>query len=532
MATCARCGFKPASSATDSQLAAWNVDVLNVLRSGDALPSAATGRIPGRVAVLEARHQVMQDDLACLEELVAQKRKEVASARAEIEQIKSLAAPIRFIPHEILLHIFSLVDVALHSRQPPCSFGHVCKFWRTLSRSAPSLWSHVDVRQFRFRGVPGQYPMDVLEQHLILSNPRPLNVSFKSYDSDPRTTEAVLDALSVHSIRLQELKIDAGNFETECFFSMLSKADLRHLQGLTVHCSKNTQPVLTPYNIVLSSLLRAFHTNLPFSAFESVHGQWQTLTSFIGLFAGAGSFHRFIVAAENLASLRISCIGDEEDSQTRTMFVHERLTDLTVGPSCSMSLALNDISLPHLENLILENQYGPHSTCPVRRRQTDDTVLSCLLERSQCNLKTFILRAVYLTPQTLTSIWRMSNLISLQLRLDSDTYLLSETSTLLDSLIVTPSQQSLPSLRELSITAFMAVDHLFTNSKLYDVVASRWNVTGNVSRLSKLTLENEKELNKPCSIYETSTFASFLLNLKDQGLDVVWRMEYGGKIYL
>ncbi|KAF8990590.1 hypothetical protein BDZ89DRAFT_189098 [Hymenopellis radicata] len=149
MSTCSRCGFKPeASFATDSQ-SAWNIDVLSVIRSGHAPPSAAIPCIPARVAVLEARHQVMQDDLACLEGLIAQKRQEIASTRAEIEQTKSLAAPIRSIPCEILLHIFSLVDVppfhALDPRQPPCSFGHVCKFWRTLSRSAPSLWSRVVV---------------------------------------------------------------------------------------------------------------------------------------------------------------------------------------------------------------------------------------------------------------------------------------------------------------------------------------------------------------------------------------------------
>ncbi|KAF9018869.1 hypothetical protein BDZ89DRAFT_1044216 [Hymenopellis radicata] len=476
MATCARCGFKPeASFATDSQ-SAWNIDVLNVLRSGDALPSA---RIPGRVAVLEARYQAMQDDLACLEELVAQKRKELASTPAEIEQTKSLAAPIRSIPHEILLHIFSLVDVpafhALHPRQPPCSFGHVCKLWRTLSRSAPSLWSRVDVDQD-----DGQVSMDVLEQHLVLSNPRPLTVYFSSYDSDSLSkTKAVLDALSGHSIRLQELKIAAGKFETECCFSMLSKADLRHLQRLTVRCfGEIHRPVLTPYDIVFPSSLRALKMDLPFSAFKSVQGQWQTLTSFSGPFAGAGSFHRFIVAAENLARLRISCIGDEEDSQTRTVFVHENITHLTLGPSCSMSLALDNISLPRLEHLILdEDLNGPHSTCPVQRRQTYDTVLSRLLNRSQ----------------------------------------------------FTHSQQPLPGLRELEITCYMSVDHLFTNSKLYDMVASRWNVTGNVSRLLKLTLENYAEdFDEPSRItYETSTFASFLLNLKAQGLDVVWMMGGG-----
>ncbi|KAF9031993.1 hypothetical protein BDZ89DRAFT_1158679 [Hymenopellis radicata] len=527
MLTCSRCGFKPEPpSAIDPQLLPWNIDVLSVIRSGHTPPSAAIPCIPARVAVLEARHQAMQDDLACLEALIAQKRKEIAFTHAEIERTKSLAAPIRSIPREILLHIFSLVDVpsfhALHPRQPPCSFGHVCRFWRTLSRSAPSLWSRVFV--FLGTGAPNSC-INVLEQHLVLSNPHPLHVKLTFWNSN-ENPEPVLDALSGHSIRLQELEMYAGRSETKCFFDMLSKADLRLLKRLRVR-TDGPFPALQAYDIVLPSALRSLDMDLAFNAFKSVQGQWQTLTSFVGPFAGAESFHRFIVAAENLASLRISCIGDDEDSQTRTVFVHENLTHLTLGPSCSMSLALDNISLPRLEQLILDDDNGPHSTCPAQPRQDYDTVLSRLLDRSQCNLKTFDNAAgVYLEPQTLTSIWRMSNLISLYLNLDDQEYpLLSEVSTLLDSLTVTPSQQPLPSLRELRIISSTVDDHLvFTNSKLYDLVASRWNVTGNVSRLSKLTLENHIDIDEPRITYETSTFASFLLNLQAQGLDVVWMM--------
>ncbi|KAF9018880.1 hypothetical protein BDZ89DRAFT_1164966 [Hymenopellis radicata] len=527
MSTCSRCGFKPeAPSTTDPQLP-WNIDVLSIIRSGHAPPSAAIPCIPARVAVLEARHQVMQDDLACLEELIALKRQEIASTRAEIEQTKSLAAPIRSIPREILLHIFSLVDVpsfhALHPQQPPCSFGYVCKFWRTLSRSAPSLWSRVSA--YRPNADDAKFFIDVLEQHLVLSNPRPLDVKlyFWPRTTSKETTDAVIDALSGHIIRLQELDIYTGRLETECFFDMLSKSDLRLLKCLKVQ-THGPFPALKAYDIVFHASLRSLKMNLPFSAFKSVQGQWQTLTSFIGPFAGAGSFHRFIIAAENLARLRISCIGDEEESQTRTVFVHENITHLTLSPSCSISLALDSISLPHLENLILHEDNGRHSTCPVQPRQNYDTVLSRLLDRPQCNLKTFDTAAVYLEPQTMTSIWRMSNLISLHLNLGYAEYpLLSDVSTLLDSLTVTPSQQPLPGLRELAITCDMTVDHLFNNSKLYDMLASRWNVAGNVSRLSKLTLESY--VHEPHITYETSTLASFLLNLKDQGLDVAWKMD-------
>ncbi|KAF9048007.1 hypothetical protein BDZ89DRAFT_799889 [Hymenopellis radicata] len=140
MSECSRCGFKPAvSPVPDSQQSPWNIDVLELLRSGHTPSSAVAPSIPGRVAALEARYQAMKDDLTSLVVLVAQLRTEMESTEAEIEQIKSLAAPIRSLPREILLRrvvLATCADFGARCRALPHVSGRTSKFTApTQSRS-------------------------------------------------------------------------------------------------------------------------------------------------------------------------------------------------------------------------------------------------------------------------------------------------------------------------------------------------------------------------------------------------------------
>ncbi|THU98844.1 hypothetical protein K435DRAFT_660030, partial [Dendrothele bispora CBS 962.96] len=62
-----------------------------------------------------------------------------------IDQYRSLLAPIRKLPPEVLGHIFSLIcteNVAAVSKIdcPAVHLSHVCAGWRDLARTTPSLW--------------------------------------------------------------------------------------------------------------------------------------------------------------------------------------------------------------------------------------------------------------------------------------------------------------------------------------------------------------------------------------------------------
>ncbi|KAF9009189.1 hypothetical protein BDZ89DRAFT_1143929 [Hymenopellis radicata] len=308
---------------------------------------------------------------------------------------------------------------------------------------------------------------------------------------------------------------------------MLCTAHPKSLKSLTVnrtlHRSTSDFPSLDTYNLVLPPSLHTMNMNLPLDVFNTVTVHWSSLTSFTGPFSGSGSFLRFIVEARNLICLKISCIGDAEDSHPGALFVHENLTDLTLTPSCSMSHALDHVSLPHLVNLSIGYDFGSHGVCPLRRRPNWEAIVSRLLDRSQCNLQTFA-TTTPLPPPAMTPIWRMSSLVSLCLFLPSpDT--LNHTATVLETLTVTPSQQPLPRLRSLTIICDTDVAHLFTDSKLMDLIASRWEVPKEVQRLAVLSLVN---YSCPESLdmiaYEALPLALFLLDLEDNGLEVSWVM--------
>ncbi len=259
----------------------------------------------------------------------------------------------------------------------------------------------------------------------------------------------MMEVLSGHINRASSLSAYGGGFEIEGFFRMLAKARLRILKSLMVHRYSGSPRgrSLNTINLLLPPSLHSIDTNLPLDAFNTATVHWASLTCFTGPFSGSRAFLRFVAEASNLARLQISCIGDAEGSDPRTLLVHENLTDLTLSPSCSMSIALDQVTLPRLERLTIDQDDETHSTCPLQRRQNWEAVFNRLLDRSQCNLKDFV--ATSLLPlQALTPIWCMASLISLSLFLDSPMLHRDYTATVLDTLTVTPSQQHLPRLRQ------------------------------------------------------------------------------------
>lgn len=77
--------------------------ILELLRSGRRAPNISVSDICNRVSALEARSQQLKDEISRLALLITQKEEEIASTETEILQTKSLLAPIRSIPPEILL---------------------------------------------------------------------------------------------------------------------------------------------------------------------------------------------------------------------------------------------------------------------------------------------------------------------------------------------------------------------------------------------------------------------------------------------
>ncbi|KAF8920161.1 hypothetical protein CPB85DRAFT_614672 [Mucidula mucida] len=159
------------------------LDVCEMLRSGQTVNSAVTPSILAGIFASESEIKDLGHDISRLGALINQKKVRIATAKATLLEYRSAMAPIRTLPPELLLHIFTLANedrVLL-----PSSFlssrirvGHVCKAWRSLSRASPSLWNDTSFAGNHWRPDLGHCGPKYIEQSLVLSCPRPLYISF------------------------------------------------------------------------------------------------------------------------------------------------------------------------------------------------------------------------------------------------------------------------------------------------------------------------------------------------------------------
>ncbi|KAF9024955.1 hypothetical protein BDZ89DRAFT_1068734 [Hymenopellis radicata] len=489
---------------------AWNV--LESLRSGHNPLMATASGIADRVVALETRQKEYEADITRLEQTILQRRAAIALTVTEIQQTKSLAAPIRTIPVKSFFASF-----------PSSILGHVCRLWRTLSRSAPSLWSNISLYRSTRRFVG--YWDDVLEQHLFLSNPRPLDI-YMEYPAlaashlEEHDVEILMSTLSGHSSRWRSFEIYGSEVVLKEFFNRLASGiHFNTLESLKVlyRRSPGSPADLGVFDVSLPPTLTSLDMNFAFETLGKLTPHWSALTSVSVPFSGPGSFYQFIVDARNLVSLHISCIANEESEVLLLPFIHPKLCRLTLDTPCSISPVLDQISLPNLSELHLQS-HGCQSQKKAEER------LCRLVQRSRCELKVLSLNCTFALSD-LIPILQLPSLVSLRVHLDVEVYSGAATSALLDTLTVAPTKQVLPGLRELEITTNTLIDFLFPHDRLPAMILSRWNVPKNVARLSKLTLSREDYPEPLHPIYNTSALAFFLWDLEDKGLEVSWTME-------
>ncbi len=96
----------------------------------------------------------------------------------DLENHKSIFAPIRRLPNDVLLYIFqtSIDDrVKLDVKTIPWLLGYICHHWRALSRSAGSLWTDIFLESVCSSNLPPG--RSSLRKHLLsLSRSSPLKI--------------------------------------------------------------------------------------------------------------------------------------------------------------------------------------------------------------------------------------------------------------------------------------------------------------------------------------------------------------------
>ncbi|KAF7312083.1 ABC protein [Mycena indigotica] len=123
-------------------------------------------------------------------------------------------APIRRLPPELLAEIFSMTMPPVYIRSgyipvgsnlSPWSLMHVCRHWRAVASSTPSLWEVIAMLYDKSENEP-VYPLRLLEAHLQLA--RSLRIDFWAHDNEEseRQKNAFI-LLAKHSEKWVELNI-------------------------------------------------------------------------------------------------------------------------------------------------------------------------------------------------------------------------------------------------------------------------------------------------------------------------------------
>ncbi|PBK69174.1 hypothetical protein ARMSODRAFT_1085040 [Armillaria solidipes] len=186
MDICPKCAFSAICSYVPS------VDATELLQSGF---SPCQASITDDISNLE-------QELQNIESLFIQIGDRRDKLLKDLNSCKALLAPIRRLPRETLLEIFSLASSDIPDPFDfPWSLGQVCSTWRSISRSCPSLWTRIHISE------SNSDCTTFLEKYISLSRDLPIHLSM---DIDPgeETISDVVTDLVLQSERWASLELN------------------------------------------------------------------------------------------------------------------------------------------------------------------------------------------------------------------------------------------------------------------------------------------------------------------------------------
>lgn len=495
---------------------ASNLNLSEMLRTGQQLPTAAIPSIRKRKIKLLDRAKELQ--------------RELDDTLAGVRHCDGIFAPIRALPHELLLHIFSLVgDTSVLPTADRVTISRVCRHWRAIATSSPDLWSTIDISIPSTLAAELVTPiLSVLARCLVLSHPRPLDISVDFYIHRDDIEGKILELLVHHTFRWHSYKHTDVCVGLESFFNRVFPLQLPRLQTLLVEFREEYSLL---YAVHLEApKLQTIKMNIP-TTHRDDFSTLPSLTSYSGVFEddGFGDCSIFLSNALGLSNLHIKHIAQGIGYADPAPLVHNQLHALTIG-SCAISPAIQYFSFPNLQELSIPAILATEHCTPCINREDIDsvTIIRDLVHRSQCPLR--ILNISQIPATLFLPLFRLCALTLTTLRvffLDStaeDTLPLIQMLTIPDNATESPV---LPHLSDLAFDTSSLYDHLFKLEELETMIRSRWDVKAGVAKLERLRLSSELLPESYTSAYgfKTSSLSIFLRKLANIGLDATWTMQ-------
>ncbi|KAJ7741192.1 hypothetical protein DFH07DRAFT_891597 [Mycena maculata] len=209
------------------------------------LSDAKTTRAAARARIIE-----LDIEIDAIQRLLEARLHEREECR---EELGSYKYPILTLPLEITSEIFTHFvppypeRSALVGRDSPAHLACICRAWRTVALSTPTLWSAIELRLDDADWF--EHGLQLLKKWLTRSGGCHLSIALMHYGE--RSVAAFVEAIACHASRWQDIEL------------LLPYEDLRHITGNMPLLRTLSAPNLK--EVVLSSCFNPFCITLPWS---------------------------------------------------------------------------------------------------------------------------------------------------------------------------------------------------------------------------------------------------------------------------
>jgi len=307
-----------------------------------------------------------------------------------LNEYRSLTAPIRRIPPEMLSEIFlrCLVDGSdiLNVGEAPLLLSFVCSRWRTVTISTPRLWSTIRV----YNPWCTSTTVEMIKTWLLRSSNSPLTLAIDAeYIEDDASIRPCVDEIIPHCRRWKDVEFHFGASLFSTFNAVAGSLPL--LQRLHIDTLDTVYPFLDTFKVapMLRDVTFAYNTSP-----TSFHLPWQQLKQCNALHIPAKDCLYLVRRSPNLVYCRLECLPDEnifpDLAETPVLRTHLRTLKLIVEERVDLANILDSISSPSLDELEIEQASHPQVVW------TQDH-LSNFLTRSCCTIRCIRLYDIVMT---------------------------------------------------------------------------------------------------------------------------------------
>ncbi|KAG7444805.1 uncharacterized protein BT62DRAFT_995269 [Guyanagaster necrorhizus] len=332
--------------------------------------------------------QILSDVSFLTKELESTNCNERVKKQKALNIRRSILAPIRRLPVEILLEIFSLLPperppsnrhqfYALPSRPSntrdmPWVLSHVSAFWHATSLASPPLWTHIYIASKY-----AKMEQFLIQTTLARSQDCPLDLCICMDLEDPECEEIVIKSLTLAAPRCVSLRLD---IPAPTLMALSLSCSFPRLQHLELHVDIHPADLTTSVDVFMKSVqlhsVRFMEVRVP----EQIQLPLTELHVLSQVFVDSYDQLAVILKeAKGLVSLDAWPSGAYASSlvgSAAEKITHSNLRCLDTGYS-----ALEHLSLPALDHLTLDEDDMQHET------EEKMQVLPDFLQRSKCHLR-------------------------------------------------------------------------------------------------------------------------------------------------